>query len=334
MNFGGGGTSQPPVTTSTQTSSPWAGVQPYLGLMYSGASALQQSGTGAYPYQGPMQAPLDPNVLQGLGMTMSTAQQTQPQIYNASVQGLGLAQNMIGAQGITPQVQAALGGLGTTAGQYGDIYGQAQGAVNPYLQATIDAQNARGNAAIQSSMSAAGRYGSGQYQDVMARAQAQVADPLLMQDYEARQARALQATQGLGQTYGQQAGIAQQALGQAGQFAQMMPTIAQGAYLPAQEQLAAGQYLQNYAQQGLQGQIEEYNALQNYPWAQLQRESAILSGAGSLGGTTVTAQTPLQASLAQRLAGGALVGAGLGSAIPGLGTGLGALGGAAAGAFL
>ena len=105
-------------------------------------------------------------------------------------------------------------------------------------------------------------------------------------------------------------------------------------FVPAQEQLAAGQYMQNYNQQVLQGQIDEYNAMQNYPWAQLQREAGILQGAGSLGGTSVTAQTPLQASLASRLAGGALVGAGLGSAVPGLGTGLGAAGGALAGAFL
>jgi hypothetical protein len=184
-------------------------------------------------------------------------------------------------------------------------------------------------------MSGAGRYGSGQMQDVMARAQAQVADPLLMQDYEARQARALQATQGLGQTYGQQAGIEQQGLGQALQaYGTVMPAMYQATNIPWQNQLAAGQYMQNYNQQVLQGQIQQYNALQNYPWDQLARESAILSGAGSLGGTQVTAQTPLQASLTARLAGGALVGAGLGSAIPGLGTGLGAGVGALAGAFL
>jgi hypothetical protein len=334
MNFGGGGATQPPVTTSTQTNSPWAGVQPYLGLMYSAASGLQQSGTGAIPYQGPTQAPLDPNVTQGLGMNNILASTQWPQVFNATTAGLGQAQNMINTLGQTPDVQAAMSGLGTAAGQYGQIYGAAQGAVNPYLQATIDAQNLRGNEAIQSSMSAAGRYGSGQYQDVMARAQAQVADPLLMQDYEARQARALQATQGLGQTYGQQAGIAQQGIGQAMQWAGAIPGITQAAYIPSQQTLAGGQYMQNYNQQVLQGQIDQYNALQNYPWAQLQRESAILSGAGSLGGTSVTAQTPLQASLAQRLAGGALVGAGLGSAIPGLGTGLGAAGGALAGAFL
>jgi hypothetical protein len=145
----------------------------------------------------------------------------------------------------------------------------------------------------------------------------------------------LQATQGLGQTYGQQAGIEQQGLGQAMQaYGTVMPAMYQATNMPWENQLAAGQYMQNYNQQVLQGQIAQYNALQMQPWNALQMEAGILQGAGSLGGTQVTAQTPLQASLAQRLAGGALVGAGLGSAVPGLGTGLGAGVGALAGAFL
>jgi hypothetical protein len=311
-------------------------VQPYLSQVYAGGQNLQATGAGL-PYLGPMQVPLDPNAAAGVAGTGVLGIQ-QSQDPTGIIANINLAQaqaaNVIGTQGLTAPVQGAMAGLGQAAAQYGNIYSQAQGATNPYLQATIDAQNLRGNEAIQSSMSAAGRYGSGQYQDVMARAQAQVADPLLMQDYEARQARALQATQGLGQTYGQQAGIAQQGLGQALQYAQGLGPLAQAQYLPYEMQTAAGQYMTNYAQQGLQGAIQQYNAQAMFPWENLQRENALLSGAGTLGGSTVTAQTPLQASLAQRLAGGALVGAGLGSAVPGLGTGLGAGVGALAGAFL
>jgi len=336
MNFGGGGSTQPPVTTSTTTSSPWAGVQPYLGLMYQSASNLQQAGI-PQPYQGPTMAPLDPSIYNAVGGTvgLATNQLADPTgiIPNINL-AQGQAANIIGSNGLTGPVQGALAGLGQAAGQYGALYGQATGATNPYLMASIADQNRRGNEAIQSSMSAAGRYGSAQFQDVMARAQAEVADPLLMQDYEARQQRALQATQGLGQTYGQQAGIAQQGLGQAYQYAQGLGNLANMQYIPYQNMLAGGQYIQNFAQQQLQGQIQEFNAAQNAPWVPLQMESAILSGAGSLGGTQVTAQTPLQASLASRLAGGALAGAGLGSAIPGIGTGLGAGVGALAGAFL
>jgi hypothetical protein len=333
MNFGGGGSTQPPVTTSTTSSSPWSGVQPFLTSLYGQAQNLQQANVGA-PYQGEMVAPLNSWVNEALGNTVGTSANLNTVLPSQIQAGLGTLGGLGASYGMTPQIQQVLAGLGTTAGQYGQIYGQAQGAANPYLQATIDAQNQRGNAAIQSAMSGAGRYGSGQMQDVMARAQAQVADPLLMQDYEARQARALQASQGLGQTYGQQAGIMQQGIGQGIQAYNMMPNFAQGAYVPSQMELAAGQYQQNFTQQQLQGAIQQFQANAMFPWEQLQRESALLSGAGSLGGTTVQAQTPLQASLAQRLAGGALVGAGLGSAIPGLGTGLGAGAGALAGAFL
>ena len=82
---------------------------------------------------------------------------------------------------------------------------------------------------------------------------------------------ALQATQGLGQTYGQEAGIAQQATGQGMQALGMMPTIAQAEYLPSEQLLAAGQYMQNYNQQVLQGQIAEQQAMAQYPWTQLQQ---------------------------------------------------------------
>ena len=114
-----------------------------------------------------------------------------------------------------------------------------------------------------------------------------------------------------------------------------MPGLAQAEYTPAQMALSGGQYAQDYAQQALQGQISEFNAAQMFPWQNLERFNAIMSGAGQLGGTQVTAMTPQQPSLMSRLAGGALVGGGLGSTIGGPvgaagGAGLGAL----AGAFL
>jgi hypothetical protein len=62
--------------------------------------------------------------------------------------------------------------------------------------------------------------------------------------------------------------------------------------------------------------------------------AGVLSGAGGLGGTKITAQTPGQASTLQRLLGGGLAGAGLGSSFGPLGAGVGALGGAALGGFL
>jgi hypothetical protein len=174
-------------------------------------------------------------------------------------------------------------------------------------------------------------------QDVIARAQAEVADPTLAQDYAQRMQLAQQATSGLAQTGQTAADIYNRGLGMAGTYSQLLPQLGQAQYATqmggAQAIQAPGQFYTNYAQQALNNQIAQYNAQQAYPWQQLERESAILAGAGQLGGTTVTAQTPMQAPLAQRLLGGALVGGGLGSAIGGPfgaagGAGLGALTGA------
>src|SRR5262252_5766236 len=185
------GSTTQPVTTQTTTSTPWSGVQPYLQAVYGTAEGMRVGNQGYQPYPGTTVAPLDPNlnaalsgqILLGQGLGASGL----PGVAGAQNLGAGL----MNTYGLTPDMQNALSGLGTAATNYGTIFGQANAAANPYLQATIDAQNLRGNAAIQSAMSGAGRYGSGQMQDVMARAQAQVADPLLMQDYEARQNRAL-----------------------------------------------------------------------------------------------------------------------------------------------
>jgi hypothetical protein len=340
---------------------------------------------------GPIQSAIGqyPGYIQGLGNIIGGIPEQQRQLASiagqmpATYAGLG---NMIGYAANTA------GGLAATGQQYQDIYARNVGANNPYLQAEIDAQNRLAINKIQGTMSAAGRYGSGQYDDVMARAQAEVADPILAQDYAQRQQTQLQATQGLGNVYGQMGNlyqglggmyanmqgmmgnemnainqinalgnqqraqlIAQQAgltgqgaqlgggladiynrgLAMAGQYAGQIPGYAQAQYAPYQQMANVGAYAQGRAQQDLQGQIALYNAQQAWPWQQLERESAILAGAGQLGGTTVTAQTPLQASLPQRLLGGALVGGGLGSTIGGpLGAGLGALGGAGIGAFL
>src|SRR5260221_4416000 len=100
------------------------------------------------------------------------------------VPGLGDAQNlginMIQNQGMTP----GLNQLATKFGGLGDAYSQQQ---NPYLQAAIEAAQRQTQDRVNSSMSAAGRYGSAQYADGSDRAGAEVADPILAQDYAQRQ---------------------------------------------------------------------------------------------------------------------------------------------------
>jgi len=74
-----------------------------------------------------------------------------------------------------------------TRSRYQTLYNEASGNQNPYLDAILATSNRRIGDTVGSSMSGAGRYGSGQHTDVAARAMAEAADPVLAQDYQARQ---------------------------------------------------------------------------------------------------------------------------------------------------
>lgn len=308
------GTSQQPVTQqTTQTRDPWVAAQGPLSLIIGQAGNLFNANAGYQPYTGQTQAPLDPWAAQGLGSQAAIAAgsiNAPPGVPQAQALGTNLIQN----QGLTPGLQAALG-------QYGSLYNEASGQQNPYLQAILETSNRRIGDRINAAMSGAGRYGSGAHTDVMARALAEAANPILAQDYLARQAQRMQAT-------GAQADVYGQALQRAGQWSQLMPSLFEAQLAPAQALAAAGQYQQNRAQAELADQIKMYNAQQARDWEQLARWNAIVGGAGGLGGTQVTATPgPQQPSLLQSGLGGALAGGGIGSIFGPAGAGVGALGG-------
>jgi len=269
--------SQTPVTQqTTQTKDPWSAAQPHLINAMGSAQSLYGSNTGYQPYTGSTLAPLDPMVSQGITSQQAIAQP-----------------NLGGTAGIKAAQQLGLEQI------------QGAGKQNPYLQSILDTSNRRISDKIGSSMSGAGRYGSGAHTDVAARAMAEAANPILAEDYS-------------------------QGLQRAGQWAQLMPTLDQAQYAPAQSLMALGQYNQERAQNVLDQQVKTYNAQQAYPWEQLARYNAIVGGAGGLGGTMTGSQTtPINnPSTLQRLFGGAAAGAGIGGSFGGpAGAGIGALGG-------
>jgi hypothetical protein len=217
-----------------------------------------------------------------------------------AARGLGL--NMIQNEGLSGRLQS--------------LYEQAQGNENPYLQAMIDTSNRQISDKIGSSMSGAGRYGSGAHTDVASRAMAEAANPVLAQDYARRQA--------------QMQGIAEGGLQRAGQWSQLMPTLDEARYAPAERMMALGQYQQERSQSEIENQIKTWNAQQARPWENLARYNAIVGGAGGLGGTTAgTTSTPINSpSTLQKILGGGLAGAGIGGSFGGpVGAGVGALGG-------
>ena len=301
------GSSQPqqvPVTQQTnQTKDPWAPTQPYLENALAGAQSLYSNQLGYQPYTGQTVADLNPIMNQAIGQL--NQQYTgnlggTPGITDARAAGDALIRN----QGLSPDLQALLQ--------------SAQGDQNPYLQNILNTNNRQIGDRINSSMSGAGRYGSGQHTDVMTRALAESADPILAQDYARRQQEQQSILEG-----GQQ---------RMGQWAQLMPGLDEASYAPAQGLLALGQFQQERDQTALNNQIQLYQNQQAYPWEQLARFNAIAGGAGALGGSTTgtsVTNTPInQPSTIQRLLGGGLAGAGLGSTFGGpVGAGVGALGG-------
>ena len=295
MSSGG----QQPVTQQTQqTKDPWAPAQEPLQHSMNMARSLVDQGAGYQPWTGATVAGIDPTLQAGLN--------AQASLFNQNLGGSAgvnaardLGTQTIRDQGFSPELRS--------------LYEQAQGDQNPYLNSMIDTSNRRINDKIGSSMSGAGRYGSGQHADVAARAMAEAADPLLSQDHARRQ----QQMQSI-------AGGAQQA---AGQWAQMMPKLDEAQLAPAQGLTNLGQFYQERAQRGIDDQIKLWNAQQARPWEQASRLNAIAGGAGGLGGTMFGTQTtPInQPSTLQRLFGGAAAGAGIGGMFGGApGAGIGA----------
>jgi hypothetical protein len=338
MSSGG----QTPVTQQTQqTRDPWSAAQPHLTTIMNSADQVF-SGTGPYsniagntggytPYTGQTVATADPY------MNASLAWQTALGLQDASgTAGInaarGLGTSLIDMQGLTPGLQASAGAMSNIGGAYNQQLAEASGAENPFLQSMLDTSNRRIGDRINSSMSGAGRYGSGQHTDTMARALAESADPILAQDYARRQQEKLASLQGMQQAYGAQGDIYGQGLQRAGQWAQLMPSLDEARYSGAQKLGAVGQYNQERAQKELEDQIKLYNAQQAYPWEQLARYNALIGGAGALGGTTVgSTTTPINSpSTLQKVLGGGAAGAGIGGSFGGpvggaVGAGVGGL---------
>ena len=289
--------SQTPVTQqTTQTRDPWVGAQPHLLGAMNNADYLFNANLGYQPYTGQTVADLDPTLTQGMAAQQNLATQNLGGTVGVTA-GQNAGYDMIKNQGLSPQLQQLLQ--------------QQQGQNNPYLQSVLDAQNRQIGDRVNSSMSGSGRYGSGQHTDVMTRALSESQAPLLAQDYQARQQM--------------QQNILQGGLERAGQWAQLMPTLDQAQYAPAQTLTALGQYNQDRAQQQLNDQIKLYNAQQAYPWENVARYNAIIGGAGGLGGTSVTSSPIQQPSTLQKMLGGGLAGAGIGGSFGGpVGAGVGA----------
>lgn len=329
MGGSGSSGSQPPQITNTsmvQNKDPWAPAGGYLLDAMGKANVLQNANIGYMPWTGPTQSAINPLLQQGLDQSTLMANQdangtpgvnATRSFLQGQVENEGLSGGM--KDYVLPNMQK--------------MYSEAEGQQNPYLQAILDTQARQIGDKVNSSMSGAGRYGSGAHTDVLTRALAESANPILAQDYEARQQRRQGLLRDIDTIY-------TGGLGRAMQAGSMIPGMDQARYAGADRLMGLGQFYQQRGQNELNNAINMWNIGQTGPWDNLARYNAIISGAGALGGTSLSTGTgsvtnpSVAPPLSSRILGGAAVGAGLGSAIPGIGTGLGALGGAGLGYFL
>ena len=288
----GGGSDVPSNTTSTQTTEPWSGAQPYLTKGLEGVSNLFGTpGTDQFAQnaQDRITGFSDPT-LAAMGYTegiVGENAQAIGQARDASLYGLGVGANglasapnmgALASSYITPQgIQANLSGqdMGALA-----MYGDQAGATDMLLSAAMDPVQSR----INEMAGGAGRVGSGLHDYAMSKGLMDAAAPIV---FEAQNAALQRGADIYSDAANRQAGLANSALGYAdSQFGQSADLISSMAGL--QPGLTQGDLTGAAALSQVGGEIEalqdayanaEYDQLTDY----LQR-IGYLSGFG--GSTT------------------------------------------------
>lgn len=297
MDSGGG------TQTSTSTSQPWTGAQPYLSDLMSQGKALYNQGSQYAPFS--TVAPFSDQTLQGLNMTQNIAQQGSPNVDAAS----GAVTNLL-------QARTAPGAstLNSLTGGYNDP-GQSTMSqwanpdnINPYLTGVYNAASRPVIDSVNSQFSNAGRTGSTANQNALTDRLGAMSANIFGNGYDAAANRSLSAAQ-------QQSGAAQQQAQVRGNAANLLdsydtsqgsqriaaatlaPSLDASRYAPAQNLLSAGGAYDQKAQQYIQDAQNRWNYGQDQPWTLLSRYAGNINGLGNYPSTTGTQQAPSQSTL-------------------------------------
>lgn len=256
--------------TSTQTSSsePWKPAQPALQTGLTDAQNLYKAGIGGQVNTQSNVVPFANQTMQAMNAGQSMANQ------NIGGQGLsGQYQGIINNGGFNQPQQEALGGIRNTANATFDPMNQA-GFGSVLKQAQDSAMNA-----TNSSASAAGRYGSGQHMQGVAKSVGDVTGGLLNQEYNnflGRQSAAQNQLFTAGQT----------GMGNLG-------SAYQGMQAPLDTLGKIGGAYEDLNGRTITDRNRIFDAQNNMPWDQLARLNGVASGMGQMGGTSSgSATTP------------------------------------------
>lgn len=246
-------------TTQTQSSEPWAGAQPALKDAVGGAQALYNGRIGSQVYDGSTVVPWASQTTQAMGNIENNA--------NANTGGAGLSgqyQGVINSGGYNAAQQDALRNTQNLA--------NSSYSVPPELQKVLDAQASKVGDSVNLNASAAGRYGSGANQSLLAKNIGDLTNSTIFNDYNNWQGRRDSANTNL-------FNMGQQGFGNLG-------AAYTGLNAPNQDLMNVGAMNEDLATRYKNDELRIFNENQNKPWEQLGRLNAIATGAGSMGSTT------------------------------------------------
>lgn len=238
--------------------------------------------------------------------------------YKSGLGDLNALMKSLGANGLTSDQDIALKSYRDTATSKFDY--------SPDFQKVLDASLADARAGVNANASAAGRYGSGVAQGVMADKLGRISNEARLgeyRDFQDRKDAANSSLAGLAQTglgnrtgglqLGQSfnsaiAGLGQTGLGnlssliQAGQGIDStlfnagqagvgnMASAYDLAQKPYQTQMQIGGMYEDLASRLKNDELRIFEAKKNAPYDQIARLNALVSGAGQMGGTTISSQ--------------------------------------------
>lgn len=289
---------------TTQTNSaPWDAAQPALKQNIASAQSLYNSGTGAGIYTGSTSTPWSKETQDSMSALS--------QLGYGNMGGNGLSgqyQNVINNGGYNDAQKSALAGYNGIVGTGG--YNTDQNTAldntrslansnfdinsNPGFQSVLSQAQRSATDAVNNNASAAGRYGSGTNQSLLASNLGDVTGNLVNGEYQNWQGRKDAANQNLfnmGQTG--QSNVAG-ALGNISNLGQQgfnnLGAAYQGMQAPATVLAQVGAGVEGVHQNALNDQLRIFNSQQQAPWDNLSRLNAIASGAGQLGSTSTQSQ--------------------------------------------
>ncbi|MBS0257259.1 MAG: hypothetical protein JSR13_06030 [Proteobacteria bacterium] len=287
--------------TTTQTSSPWSGAQPALTQAIGGAQNLYNAGVGSQVYTGSTVVPWSNQTTQAMGNITNNA--------NANSGGRGLSghyQNVINNGGLNYLQSNAFGGFQQVAdaGGYNSDMSTAannmrnlassQYSISPELQRVLDTQASKVGDQVNLNASAAGRYGSGANQSLLAKNVGDLANSTIYNDYTNFLGRRDAANSNLANLGNVALNNRTGALGNIASLGQQgfnnLGAAYTGLNAPNQDLMNIGAMNEDLATRYKNDELRIFNEAQNKPWEQLGRLNAIATGAGSMGGTQTTSQ--------------------------------------------